>query len=225
VAANLPGQFIVLDGPDGGGKTSQAKRLAMRLRRVGLSVTQVHDPGSTLVSQHIREILLDNGTSDLDSATEVFLFMASRAQMVAEVVRPSLSRGEVIISDRFVSATMAYQGYAGGIDPDAIWRVWDLISDGLWPQLTVILDVPVEEGFRRMHGRKKGGKKAPSSEQMAFSFWRDRMESKDRAYHEKVRQGFLEMARAQPERFAVVDASGTEDAVAGAVWAAVRRVW
>jgi dTMP kinase len=166
----------------------------------------VRDPGSTPVSERIRRILLDPAVGEMDVRTERFLYMASRAEMVARLVAPALGRGETVVSDRFVSSSVAYQGYGGGLDPEVIWEVGRLACGGVEPDLTVVLDLDVGAGLARISRRP------------------DRMEAKDRAYHEKVRQGFLEMARARPDRFAVVDASRSPDEVAGAIREAVARV-
>ena len=201
-----PARFIVLDGPEGAGKTTQAERLVDHLRAAGRPATLVRDPGSTPVSERIRDVLLDATLGDMDVRTELFLYMASRAEMVARVIRPALARGETVVGDRFVSSTVAYQGHAGGLDPEVIWQVGRLACGGIEPDLTVILDLDVADGFGRI------------------SRAHDRMEAKDRAYHEKVRRGFLDMARARPDRFAVVDASRSPDDVAAAIREAVARV-
>lgn len=202
------GWLLVLDGPEGAGKTTQAEHLVQHLRDTGREATSVRDPGSTPVSERIREVLLDRRLPEMDARTEVFLYMASRAEMVARIIRPALNVGLVVVCDRFVSATVAYQGYAGGIDPDLIWDLGRTACGGLEPDLTVILDLPVQEGLAR-------------ARQLAEP---DRIEAKDPAYHEKVRQGFLAMAEARPEVFAVVDASRPPDAVADAIWEAAKRV-
>ena len=219
MAASLSGQLIVLDGPEGGGKTTQGKRLVDHLRQCGKRAHLVHDPGSTELSEKIRQMVLDPTIAHIDPRTEVLLYMASRAEMVAEVIEPALKQGQIIVCDRFVSSTVAYQGYGAGVPPDAIWEMWQLLFSGLEPDLTIILDLAVEEGFTRIHGKKV----LPDS-QIAFSFHRDRMESKDRAFHEKVRQGFLAMAEERPDRFAVVDASRPPDDVARSIAEAVTRV-
>jgi len=206
VTGTTRGRFIVLDGPEGAGKTTQVERLVRHLRDTGRQATAVRDPGSTPVSERIREVLLDKRLPEMDARTEVFLYMASRAEMVARIIRPALDVGLVVVSDRFVSSTVAYQGYAGGIDPGLIRDLGRAACEGLEPDLTVILDVPVEGGFARLTRE------------------RDRMESKQRSYHEKVRQGFLAMAAADPEHLAVVDATRSPDEVAARIREAVDRV-
>jgi len=206
VAERYPGQFIVLDGPEGSGKTTQVERLIQWLREGGRQATAVRDPGSTPVSERIREVLLDKRLPEMDVHTEVFLYMASRAEMVARIILPALEVGLVVVSDRFVSSTAAYQGAAGGLSPETIWDLGRIACAGLEPDLTVILDLDVETGFARLRRE------------------RDRIESKDRAYHEKVRQGFLAMAAERPDRFAVVDASRPPDDVTRHIREAVARV-
>ena len=202
----FPGRFIVLDGPEGCGKTTQVQHLVARLREEGRQATAVRDPGSTPVSERIREVLLDKRLPEMHVRTELFLYMASRSEMVARIVRPLLEGGLVVVSDRFVSSSVAYQGYAGGNEPALIWEMGRVAADGIEPDLTILLDLEVEAGFARIARA------------------RDRMESKDRAYHEKVRQGFLRMARERPDRFVVVDASRAPDAVARDIESAVHRV-
>lgn len=206
MAETYPGKFIVLDGPEGAGKSTQIERLLKRLRDMGRTATAVRDPGSTPVSERIREVLLDKRLPDMDVRTEVFLYMASRAEMMARIVRPALEVGLVVVSDRFVSSTVAYQGAGGGVEPELIWELGRIACAGIEPDLTIILDLDVDVGFSRMKRE------------------RDRIESRDRAYHEKVREGFLAMARAQPDRFVVVDAARPADEVARDIEQAVMRV-
>jgi len=208
VAATYPGRFIVLDGPEGAGKTLQVERLVQSLRRAGRQATAVRDPGSTPVSERIRDVLLDKRLPEMDVRTEVFLYMASRAEMVARIIRPALQVGLVVVSDRFVSSTAAYQGAAGGVDAALIWELGRIACGGIEPDLTVILDLDVEAGFARREQQRQ----------------RDRIELKAREYHEKVRQGFLAMARERPDRFAVVDAARPPDDVARDIEEAVMRV-
>jgi len=208
VSETRRGCFLVLDGPEGAGKTTQVERLVQRLRDAGCKATSVRDPGSTPVSERIREVLLDRRLPEMDARTEVFLYMASRAEMVARIVRPALDVGLIVVCDRFVSSTVAYQGYAGGIDPELIWDLGRTACGGIEPNLTVILDLPVQEGLARARRLAEP----------------DRIEAKDQTFHEKVRQGFLSMAEARPQVFAVVDASQPPDAVAEAIWEAAKRV-
>ena len=208
MAETRRGCFLVLDGPEGAGKTTQVERLVQRLRDAGRKATSVRDPGSTPVSERIREVLLDRRLPEMDARTEVFLYMASRAEMVARIVRPALDVGLIVVCDRFVSSTVAYQGYAGGIEPELIWDLGRTACGGIEPNLTVILDLPVQEGLARARRLAEP----------------DRIEAKDQTFHEKVRQGFLSMAEARPQVFAVVDASQPPDAVAEAIWEAAKRV-
>jgi len=206
VAETFPGRFIVLDGPEGSGKTTQVQRLVAHLRETGRQATAVRDPGSTPVSERVREVLLDKRLPEMHVRTELFLYMASRAEMVARIVRPLLEGGLVVVSDRFVSSSVAYQGHAGGVEPALIWEMGRVATGGIEPDLTIVLDVDVEAGMARLRRE------------------RDRIESKDREYHEKVRQGFLAMARDRPDRFVVVDASRAPDQVARDIESAVQRV-
>jgi dTMP kinase len=200
------GFFIVLDGPDGSGKSTQVELLTERLRREGIEASGVRDPGGTVVSERIRAILLDPELPDIDPRTEMLLYMASRAEMVARVVRPAIESGLTIVSDRFLSSTVAYQGHAGGLDPRQILRVGRVACQGVWPDLVVLLDLPPSEGFARI-------KRA-----------RDRMELKGGAFHEAVARGFRDLARADPRRHVLVNARGPVETVARRIWKVVKRV-
>jgi dTMP kinase len=180
--------FISLDGLDGSGKSTQCRLLAEWLRARGYEVTPCADPGGTAIGKIIREILLGH-RGEMAMTCEALLFMASRAQLVQEIIRPALARGRIVVSDRFGLANIAYQGYAGGLEPEALRQVNHLATRGLDPDLTVVLDLPVEVTMSR---RCEAA---------------DRVESRDAAYHERVRQGFLAEARRQPERIRIVDAS------------------
>lgn len=186
----------MIDGPDGAGKSTQIAMLAAFLREQGLAVAQTRDPGGTAVGDRIRAILLDNAHAEMAVACETMLYMASRAQLVAEVIRPALESGVCVLCDRFVSSTIAYQG-AGGADIEAIRRVAQVAVGGVWPDLTVILDLGHEEGLRRAAERAT----------------KDRMESKGDLFHQRVREMFLAQAKDQPDKFAVVDAAGPVEQV------------
>jgi len=194
LADKLAGRFLVVDGPDGAGKTTQVALLAEWLGEQGVAVTRVRDPGGTAIGDGIRSILLDNEHGDMSVECETMLYMASRAQLVAEVVRPALKGGRCVLSDRYVAATVAYQG-AGGMDPDAVQTVAEIAVGGCRPELTIILDLPAEQGLHRLPGDP------------------DRMESKDLYFHQRVREMFLDQARRQPDRFTVVDAAGSAEQV------------
>ncbi|MFP4141407.1 MAG: dTMP kinase, partial [Phycisphaerae bacterium] len=190
-ANTLAGRFLVIDGPDGAGKSTQTALLADALGKGGLTVRQVRDPGGTAIGDRIREILLDPSCDEMAVRTELMLYMASRAQLVAEIVRPALQAGECVLSDRYISSTIAYQG-AGGADVDEVRTVGDIAVGSLWPDLTIILDLPSDEGLTRAAKRSDP----------------DRMEAKAREFHRRVRELFLAQAKQDPARCVVVDASG-----------------
>ena len=192
----LAGKFLVIDGPDGAGKSTQIRLLASHLRQEGCDVCQVCDPGGTAIGDRIRAILLDRDCEQMDVSCELMLYMASRAQLASEVIRPALSAGRCVLCDRYISATVAYQG-AGGIDAETVLSAGRMAVGATWPDLTVILNVPAEVGLTRLAGTP------------------DRMESKDVVFHRKVRQLFLQQAEQQPGKFLVVDASGDQEQVQG----------
>lgn len=199
--------FITVDGPDGGGKTTQAERLAAYLRDRGVPVHLTREPGGTWLGERIRDLLLERtgSTAPTDPLADAMLFDAARRQLVQEVIRPSMDAGETVICARFTDSTLAYQGYGAGLDIDVLRRLNDLTTGGLRPDLTIILDVPVEAGLAR---------KAPGDV--------TRFEAEfDLAFHHRVRQGFLTLAAAEPDRIAVIDATGDIDAVGDEIGALV----
>lgn len=185
--------FLSLDGIDGCGKSTQCRALADWLRSLGHAVTLCADPGGTTLGGQLREILL-HSRGDLALSTEALLFMASRAQLVREVLRPALERGDIVLSDRFTLANLVYQGYAGGLDVEQLRQVGRLATGGLEPDRTFVLDLPVEIAAIR-RGRPA-----------------DRMESRPTDYHERVRQGFRTEALRWP-RIELIDATGDADSV------------
>lgn len=195
-----PGVFLTLDGPDGTGKSTQARLLVDRLRAAGLAVTACADPGGTELGTRLRELLLFGRQQQMSIRAEALLFMASRAELVGQVIRPALTRGEIVVSDRFVLANVVYQGHAGGLNPDELWHVGRFSADALEPDLTVVFDVPPEIAAQR---------RKPEA---------DRMESRGPEFLRRVRDGFLTEARARPDLFVVVDASPSADAVHTTVW-------
>jgi dTMP kinase len=194
--------FIVLDGIDGTGKSTQCRLLADWLRGQGRAVTECVEPGSTPVGVELRSILLGH-RHEMALRTEALLFMAARAELVERVIRPALTAGGVVISDRYYLANIVYQGHAGGLDVDTMWQVEDFVTAGLEPDLTLVLDLPVDAA------RDRRGRDA------------DRKELRDRAYQEQVREGFLTEARKRPDRIRVIDASPPVAEVQAAIRAAI----
>jgi dTMP kinase len=202
------GLFLSLDGIDGTGKSTQCRKLAEWLRGEGHVVTQCTDPGGTTVGTAIREILLAQRHS-LRLSCEALLFMASRAQLVGDVIRPALETGQVVICDRFTLANVVYQGHAGGLDVATLWDIARFASDGLEPDLTIVLDLPVEVAQGRRDAR---------------ALRDDRIESRDIGYHRRVREGFLAEAQQRPERIRVVDADADINVVHQRIVEEVTRV-
>lgn len=198
----MAGLFISLDGIDGTGKSTQGKMLADWLRARGREVTECRDPGGTPLGDQFRAFLLDKNCV-MTPATEAFLFMASRAELVHQVIRPALAAGHVVVCDRFLLATVVYQGHAGGLNVETLWKMGELATGGLEPDLTLVFDLPVEVAAQR-RGRDA-----------------DRMESRDRMYHERVREGFLLEAKLQPKSIRVFDASADSNTIHAQVRAAV----
>jgi dTMP kinase len=186
--ANAP--FISLDGLDGAGKSTQCRLLAAWLRELGWGVIECHDPGGTALGAELRALLLSYSGAMAPSC-EALLFMASRAQLIAEVIRPALEAGQIVVSDRFLLANVVYQGYASGLDPERLWEMGRFAAGGLVPDLTLVLDLPLEVSLAR--------RKASA----------DRMESRGVDYHTRVRDGFLAEARRQPDHVRVIDASAS----------------
>lgn len=201
----MRGVFLSLDGIDGCGKSTQGQRLGQWLEAQGHTVVSCRDPGGTALGDQLRGILLEQKQS-LSPPAEALLFMASRAQLVAEIVRPALDRGDTVVSDRFLLANVVYQGYGGGLDPRQLWEAGRLSTGGLEPDLTIVLDLPISVARARRS-------RAP-----------DRVESRGDDYHERVRQGFLTEARQQPGRIAVLDAAAALEAVHERIVQEVRRV-
>ena len=185
--------FITLEGPDGSGKTLVAARLADELRARGRTVVLTREPGGSTVGDRVRSIVLDHRPEDppLDHRADALLFAAGRAQHVAEVIEPALARGDVVVSARYADSSMAYQGYGLGLPLDELRRIQEFATRGRWPDLTLLLDLPVEVGLARKQ----------DDEQTRFEA------GFDLAYHRRVRDGFLAMAAADPGRYRIVDAT------------------
>jgi dTMP kinase len=202
----MAGRFITFEGGEGAGKTTHVRLLAEALRAAGLGVVETREPGGSPGAEEIRELLIHGEVARWDAMTEALLHFAARRDHVTRVIQPALASGDWVLSDRFADSTMAYQGYGHGLGRAVIEQLYALTVGDLAPDLTVILDLPVAEGLRRAETRKGGG---------------TRYERMDRAFHERLRAGFLEIARRAPGRCLVVDASLPVDAVHQAVRQAV----
>jgi dTMP kinase len=208
--APVRGWFITIEGPEGAGKTTQAAALAKHLAGLGLDVHVTREPGGTWLGERLRELLLarTDSAASTDPLTDALLFNAARRQLVMEIVRPALASGRTVLCARFADSTLAYQGYGAGVPLERLRALQETATDGLTPDLTILLDVGVEDGLAR---------KAPGDV--------TRFEAEfDLAFHRRVRDGFLALAAAEPARFAVVDAGRPAVEVAVAATAAVDRL-
>jgi len=207
----MGGFFITLEGIEGCGKSTQSRLLADYLIGKGISVTLTREPGGTEIGRRIRAILLDPESRAITGLTELMLYSADRAQHLSEVIEPALARGGVVVCDRYADATAAYQGHARGLDLDVIGSLTEIATKGCRPDLTLLLDLPVELGLKRAIGRnsENGSDNEARFEQEAVEF------------HDKVRQGYLRIAGCESDRVKVIDATGTIDEIQLAIRAAV----
>lgn len=207
------GLFITLEGPDGAGKSSQAGALADRLRAAGRAIVLTREPGGTGLGERVREVLLSAAAAH-DALTDALLFNAARRQLVRDVIAPALADGSIVVCDRFADSTLAYQGFGSGAPLDALRALAEVATDGLAPIRTVLLDLPAEIGL----ARRFGGSTDQLTRFETSAFF-------DRAFHERVRAGYLELAATEPERWRVVDAARPPDEVAAEVWEQVRDLF
>jgi dTMP kinase len=209
IANKTSGKFITFEGGEGSGKSTQARMLEDRLRAFGVGVKLTREPGGTATAESIRRVILSGLFKDLGADDEAVLFAAARADHVERVIRPALASGHWVLCDRFADSTHAYQGAAGGAE-GAFLDALDRVAVGrTWPDLTLVLDLPAEVGLARAAARLSGA--AP-----------DRFERDDAAVHERRRQAFLDIARRDPRRCVVIDATADQDTVAEAIWQTVR---
>lgn len=199
--------FITLEGGEGSGKSSVARELAKRLTADRRKITVTEEPTGTELGRHIWRFFHEAGPQ-VDPLAELLLFEAARAQHVAEVIRPALERAEIVISDRFMDSSIAYQGYARDLGPDFVALLNSIATGRLTPDLTLLLDLPVEIGLRRAHARSGDTDDSIGAEPTPF--------------HQLVREGFLALAKTEPKRFVIIDASQPLDAVVDACWDAIR---
>jgi dTMP kinase len=202
----VEGRFIVIEGADGTGKSTQAEMLVNYLNDKGFQVVAVREPGSTPVGERVRAILRDPGLSGMSAKTEMFLYMASRAQLVDEVVRPALAEGRIVVTDRFLLSSVTYQGAAGGLGIETVLNIGHTATGGLKPALTVVIDLPEKKWFSRK------GLKADGAQVNLFDEPPDREELKGIEFHKKVRKAYIELA-GKDSSTVVIDGSGTPEQV------------
>ena len=209
----MTGKFITFEGPEGSGKSTQVKRLVEKLEAQGIKTVCTREPGGTATGEAIRNILQHDAVDEtLGERAELLLFTASRAQLMDQVILPALGRGEWVLCDRFIDSTMAYQGFARGMDIDTLDRINDFAIGSRKPDLTLLLDLDVERGFQRLEERYADGKGSA-----------DRFEREGLDFHLRVREGYHQLVACEPGRFRSVDADRSVDEVASNVWNAVKE--
>ena len=204
--SNARAFFITLEGPEGSGKSTHAPRLAEYLRSQGRDVFLTREPGGTAIGDQIRTILNDHANAEMHPRAEILLFCASRAQLVNRMIRPQLERGGTVVCDRYSDSTLAYQGYGHGLDLGILRSISDFATDNLIPDLTLLLDLPVEVGLARRR--------------QSNSDW-NRLDALDVEFHRRVRQGYLDLAGGEPGRWTRIDAERNEDEVWSQIMKAV----
>jgi dTMP kinase len=202
----LRGSFIVLDGTEGCGKSTQAQLLRTALENAGLAILAVRDPGSTRIGEQIRGVLLDPQHTEMSMRCEMLLYMAARAQMMAELIQPALQAGKIVICDRFVSSTLAYQLGGDGLTSAEIRAIADVAIQGRWPDLTILLDMPPQQSLARVRREK------------------DRIEQRPMSYHEQVRKNYLSQVEADPKRYRLIAADRAKEQVHEDVLKAVSQL-
>ena len=205
------GRFLTLEGGEGAGKSAQARRLVAQLAGFGIETVATREPGGTPHAEHLRELILSGALRSLGPAAEAIAFSAARIDHIDALIAPALERGAWVVSDRFADSTRAYQGAAGQLDPDFIARLERVTVGERRPDLTLVLDLPPEKGLARAAARRGADSGA------------DRFESEGLEFHRTLREAFLGLARAEPQRCVVIDASADEATVAETVWTAVRQ--
>jgi len=202
--------FITFEGPEGSGKTTQIELLSDYLEEKGYPVLATREPGGTNIGDQIRAILLDPQNTDMLPASEALLFSAARAQIVNQVIRPHLALGGIVLCDRYADSTLAYQGYGHGLNLELLHAITALATGGLKPDLTVYLDIDVEDGLRRKLAAHRAGQ----------SEW-NRLDRQETAFHRRVREGYLQMATREPDRWLLIDATQPVEAIQASIRARV----
>jgi dTMP kinase len=201
------GLFITFEGPEGSGKSTQLRRLAARLRAEGRTVLETAEPGGTAIGMQIRRVLLDAKNNELRPTTELLLMFAARAQNVDELILPALSRGEIVLCDRFTDSSLVYQGVARGLGADVVYEVDRIACRGLVPDLTIVVDIATELGLERARARNRNTQDVET-----------RLDEQTVDFHRKVRDAYLQLAVDEPNRVKLVDGSGSEENVEKHVW-------
>lgn len=207
------GLFITFEGPEGSGKSTQLRRLAARLRNENYTVLETAEPGGTPIGMQIRRVLLDAKNLEMRPTTELLLMFAARAQNVDEFILPALSRGEIVLCDRFTDSTLVYQGAARGLGADVVYEVDRIACRGLVPDLTIVVDIETELGLERAHGRNRKTQDVET-----------RIDEQAIGFHRKVRDAYLQLATDEPTRVKLVDGSRTEEVVEQDVWTAAKSI-
>jgi dTMP kinase len=212
-AAPRTGYFISFEGTEGSGKTTQMHLLVDRLRELGYPVVLNQEPGATIIGKEIRRILLDPSHAEMNGMTELLLMFASRAQAAAEIIRPALKSGSVVVSDRFTDSTLAYQGSARQLGFERVLAAHDLALGSLKPDLTICVALDLETGLRRARERNRNKENGTSEE---------RIDQQSMEFHRRVWDGYSEIARLEPGRFRMIDGSGSVPEVADRIWSVVQ---
>jgi dTMP kinase len=213
----LRGAFVTFEGIEGSGKTTQMGLAAERLAADGYPVVRTREPGGTRIGEQVRSVLLSREHGNMSPLAELFLYEACRAQLISEVVRPELKKGSLVLCDRFFDATTAYQGFGRGLDLEFIQRLNHAAGHGIEPDLTILLDLPVDKGLERIRSRYRDRENPVGPNDP------DRMETEDPVFHEKIRQGYLRLAEKHGHRIRVVDASGGVETVHARVMSSLSR--
>jgi dTMP kinase len=200
--------FITLEGIEGSGKTTQIGRLVKFLGERGVECVMTRQPGGTLIGENIRAILLDPASTALEPMTELLLYLADRCQHIYELIRPCLDAGKAVVCDRYFDATVVYQGFARGLNIELIQKLHQILFDDLKPDMTLLLDLAPKVGLKRAWQQLNNGQRSGHE---------SRFEAETLAFHEKVRAGYLELARLEPERFQIINAAQSQDQVFTAI--------